>query len=70
MRSDKEVYDATTWSAGPVLQILPQSSYLTTRQVLYGNTTPDPELVSMISTLTHLQRVMSYHGAGIKTVLV
>ena len=47
----------TPRSAGPVLQILPQCSHLTTLQVMYHFTTPDPELVSVIPTLPHLQRI-------------
>ena len=54
----------TSWSAVPVLQKLPQCSHLTTLQVQYDHTTPDPELVSVIPTLTHLQRVAYYHAHG------
>ena len=60
------VSSSTPWSAVPVLQILPQCSHLTTLQLVYVDRTPDPELVSVIPTLTHLQRVDYFHthGAG------
>ena len=53
--------EKSSWLAGPVLQILPQCINLTTLQVVYGNTSPDPELVSVIQTLTNLQRVFYLH---------
>ena len=47
----------TSRSAGPVIQILPQLSHLTIIKLWYSRTTPEPELASVIPTLTHLQRV-------------
>ena len=58
------VLPTTRWSAGPVLQILPQCCNLTTLQVIYIGTTPGPELVSVIPTLIHLQHVQYFHGHG------
>ena len=58
------ISDTTPWSAKPVLQILPTCSHLTTLQVWYSSTAPDPELVSVIPALTHLQRVEYYHTRG------
>ena len=50
------------WSACSVVQLLQQCSNLTTLLVLYQQTSPDPGWVSVIPTLTHLQRVMYYHS--------
>ena len=58
------VWPTTRWSAVPVLQMLPQCINLTTLQVRYQPTTPDPELVSVIPILTHLRRVEYYHDHG------
>ena len=51
----------TSWSAGPVLQILPHCCHLTTLQIAYEDKEPDPELVCVIPTLSHLERVEYYH---------
>ena len=49
------------WSACSVVQLLPQCSNLTTLQVLYKQTSPEPGWVSVIPTLAHLQRVWYGH---------
>ena len=51
----------TSWSAGSVLQILPQCCLLTTLQIAYEDKEPDPELVCVIPSLSHLQRIEYYH---------
>ena len=58
------VWGKTPWLPGTVLQLLPQCSNLTTLHVVYDYTTPDPELVSVIPTLTHLERVGYRHNLG------
>ena len=51
-------------TGGMVLQVLPKCSHLTTLDVEYWYTIPDPELVSVIPTLVHLQHVGYSHRRG------
>ena len=51
----------TLWSAGPLLQVLTHCNNLTTLEIDFWYSMPDPELISVIPKLKYLERVRYRH---------